>query len=469
MGTVGFHEFRVSSSPRNKAAIVFVHGFTGDMVKTWRTIPDLLAADKRLDGWDLVGVGYQSTQRFDLRGIWSCDASLDQIATMVRSRPELSDKRYSTLVFVAHSMGGLVVQRALVEYPDLQNRTVQVVLFGTPSHGLKAAHFAAFWKQQISDMDFDGQFIKDLRSRWTNQGLDSSHSPFHFVAVAGETDQFVPPESSIGPFPKELCRVIPGNHLTMLDADSAEHPSVQTILQAVTGDATPEGARSANRVAIERAGFNEIIARLWPDRSLKADAAVPKLDEYGAVQLAMALDKTGDRAAAIEVLKFNKDRGTDVLGVLAGRLKRRWWLTSGADDLEAASKLYQEAYGQSVAKIPPDHDQAYYHGINLAYLALASDQAEAARTMAAKVLDHVANANIERLKVWRLPTEGDALLILGRTDEALDKHQHAAAQSLEPWQSSSMEEQALRVAKLCGLGDAYLDQLASAYEGKSEA
>jgi len=49
------------------------------------------------------------------------------------------------------------------------------------------------------------------------------------------------------------------------------------------------------------------------------------------------------------------------------------------------------------------------------------------------------------------------------------KHQQAAAQKLEPWQSSSMEEQALRVAKLCGLDDKYLDQLASAYEGKAEA
>jgi hypothetical protein len=43
----------------------------------------------------------------------------------------------------------------------------------------------------------------------------------------------------------------------------------------------------------------------------------------------------------------------------------------------------------------------------------------------------------------------------------------AAAQKLKPWESSSMEEQALRVADLCRLGKAYRDKLANAYEGKS--
>ena len=468
MGTIGFHEFRVSSAPRNKAAIVFVHGFTGDLVNTWRDIPKYLAADNRLNGWDLLSIGYETTGRPDLRGIWSSDAKLEEISKMVSGHAELSDEKYSTLAFVAHSMGGLVVQRALLDDEDLQNRTTRVVLFGTPSMGLKKAHFAAFWKRQIEEMDFGGPFLTDLRARWKQQVLDSTHPPFEFVAVAGESDQFVPPESSIGPFPKAMCRVIPGNHLTMLEADSAQHLSVQTILQAICGGSTPEGARSAANVAIEKAGFNEIIDQLWPECRQRVDAPVPKLDQYGAVQLALALEKNGDRAAAVQVLEFNKGRGTDVLGVLAGRFKRRWWLTSNPDDFAETNKLYQEAYQQSVESTPVDNDQAYYHGINLAYLALASDHLDAAREMATKVLDHVSKANLERLKIWRLPTEGDALMILGRKDEALERHRLAAAQKLEPWQSTSMEEQALRVAKLCGLDDKYLDELASAYEGKRE-
>lgn len=462
--TVEFINFRPASSAKNQTAIVFVHGFTGNVAKTWRRIPEFLQADRRLNEWDLLGVGYQSNRRFDLTGLWSSDARLEEIAIMLHARPELS--RYKRLAFIAHSMGGLVVQQALVTYEDLRNRTSHVVLFGTPSAGLKKARFASFWKRQISNMDADGEFIKALREKWRALKLDSA-SPFAFVAVAGETDQFVPPESSLESFPQSKGEVIPGNHLTMLDAESAEAPCVQKILQILCQGTAPQGARSAAKVAIETGEFADVIRRLWPNRSSNPVQFPANLDDYGAVQLAIALEKTGDSAAALGVLKNHKPKGTDVLGVLAGRLKRRWWLTCNADDLEGALRLYQEAYDQSIAKNPPDHDQAYYHGINLAYLAIAAQRDfNSAQAMASKVLEHVAHASDPGLKHWRLATEGDALMILGRTEESIGKHREAAAQKLKPWEASSMEEQALRVADLCGLDAAYCEKLANAYEGE---
>ena len=463
--TVEFVDFRPASSAKNETAIVFVHGFTGDVAKTWRRIPEFLQADFRLNEWDLLGVGYQSNRRFDLTGLWSSDARLEEIAIMLHAWPELSPGNYRRLVFVAHSMGGLVVQ-ALVSYEDLRNRTSHVVLFGTPSGGLTKARFASFWKRLIQNMEANGPFIKALREKWTSLKLDSS-PPFAFVAVAGETDQFVPPESSLGPFPQSKGDVIPGNHLTMLDPESAEAPCVQKILQILCKDAAPHGARSAAKVSIETGEFADIIGRLWPNRASNPEQLPTNLDDYGALQLAIALEKTGDSAAALGVLKSHKPWGTDVLGVLAGRLKRRWWLTSSADDLEEARKLYQQAYDQSIAKNPPDHDQAYYHGINLAYLAVAAQRDfNTARPMASKVLEHVAQASDPGLKHWRLATEGDALMILERADESIAKHQRAADQELKPWEASSMEEQALRVADHCRPGKAYRDKLANAYEGK---
>jgi pimeloyl-ACP methyl ester carboxylesterase len=463
--TVEFINFRAASSAKNETAIVFVHGFTGDVAKTWRRIPEFLQSDPRLNEWDLLGVGYQSNRRFDLTGLWSSDARLEEIAIMLHTRPDLGN--YRRLAFVAHSMGGLVVQQALVSYEDLRNRTSHVVLFGTPSGGLTKARFASFWKRQIQNMEADGPFIRVLREKWTSLKLDSA-PPFAFVAVAGETDQFVPPDSSLKRFPQSQGDVIPGNHLTMLDAESAEAPCVQIILQILCKDAAPHGARSAANVSIETGEFGDIIRRLWPNRASTPARFPTNLDDYSAVQLAIALEKTGDSAAALGVLKNHKPKGTDVVGALAGRLKRRWWLTGKADDLKDARKLYQEAYDQSVAKNPPDHDQSYYHGINLAYLAVAAQRDfNTARTIASKVLEHVAKASDPGLTHWRPATEGDALMILGRSDEAIARHQEAAAQELKPWESSSMEEQALRVADLCRLGKAYRDKLANAYEGKS--
>lgn len=131
--TVEFISFRPASSAKSETAIVFVHGFAGDVAKTWRRIPEFLQADPRLNEWDLLGVGYQSNRRFDLTGLWSSDAQLEEIAIMLHARPELSTGNYRRLAFVAHSMGGLVVQQALVSYEDLRNRTSHVVLFGTPA------------------------------------------------------------------------------------------------------------------------------------------------------------------------------------------------------------------------------------------------------------------------------------------------------------------------------------------------
>jgi len=97
--------------------------------------------------------------------------------------------------------------------------------------------YAAFGlKQQIRNMSASGEFIRDLRRDWTNLNLDTK-PPFHFLAIAGELDQFVPPESSLGPFPEPVRRVIPGDHLSMLRADSRDAPCVRILIDTLTAGA----------------------------------------------------------------------------------------------------------------------------------------------------------------------------------------------------------------------------------------
>src|ERR1700758_3440583 len=150
MKSMNFGRLDSGSSPDNCAAIVFVHGFTGDWKRTWGSIPEFLRRDRRLDGWDLFGFGYQSKRRFDILKLWSADAGLEEIATALFSTPELGP--YPKLALVAHSMGGLVVQRALVKYPDFLKRTSHLILFGTPSAGLVKATLLSVSKQQIRNM-----------------------------------------------------------------------------------------------------------------------------------------------------------------------------------------------------------------------------------------------------------------------------------------------------------------------------
>jgi hypothetical protein len=330
-------------------------------------------------------------------------------------------------------------------------------LFGTPSAGLVKATLLSVLKQQIRNMSASGEFIRDLRRDWTNLNLDTK-PPFHFLAIAGELDQFVPPESSLGPFPEPVRRVIPGDHLSMLRADSRDAPCVRILIDTLTAGAAPAGARSAARLAVEEGEFRKVIEDLWPQRS--------ELDDSGAVLLSLALDGAGRREDAIELLEAHSAQGTDVLGALAGRYKRRWLVERRRTDVEKAMELYHRGYSKAADKQPPDHDQAYYHGINLAYLELAyGGDYHAAREQANAVLEHCKAAVSPKDGFWCLASAGDALMILGRTEEAFQKHAEAARHDMNPWQALSIQEQAIRTADLCGLTREEMERLSDLYEG----
>ena len=447
------------SATNNPAAIVFIHGFTGDWRKTWGRIPDFL--HPRLKNWDLYGFGYESNRRFDLLGLWSADADIPTIAEMLYTKSINELKRYAALAFVAHSMGGLVAQQALTTRADLRQRLSHVFLFGTPSAGLRKADKISFIKQQIDNMRDNSPFIGDLRKRWTGLNLDTEAN-FKCLATAGEIDQFVPPVSSILPFPEAVRRVVPGNHVSMLEVASENDPTVTILREGFTSKAP--GQDSA-KVAVESGEFNKLIQQFWP-----VGKPMPQgMDDSGAVQLAIALDQVGRREDAIELLRSRQPRGTDALGVLAGRLKRRWIVTRREDDYHAARDLYQQAYAQARGAAPPDHDQAYYHGINLAYLVLAGEgnftaALERTQELARQVLEHCGQAKDAKYMHWRLATEGDALNILGDWEQGLEKHREAAARKPQPWEAVSMEEQAVRIAHLIA-GEQYDEALATIYEG----
>ena len=129
-------------------AVIFVHGFSGDRDDTWDDFPLLLGT--HLAGWDIFTLGYATTLLPDVAGIWSADPDLPIISAMVRTHFQLDPlSTYESVALVAHSMGGLIVQKALVDDADLPGRTSHVLLFGTPSAGLRKASWLSFLKRQL--------------------------------------------------------------------------------------------------------------------------------------------------------------------------------------------------------------------------------------------------------------------------------------------------------------------------------
>jgi hypothetical protein len=63
-------------------------------------------------------------------------------------------------------------------------------------------------------------------------------------------------------------------------------------------------------------------------------------------------------------------------------------------------------------------------------------------------------------------TEGDALTILGRWDDGLQKHREVMDKAPKPWQALSIEEQAIRIATLVNAPESHTRALADLYEGQ---
>ncbi|HKW35260.1 MAG TPA: alpha/beta hydrolase [Candidatus Acidoferrum sp.] len=437
----------------SQAAMVFIHGFSGDPAKTWGQFPELLMTEKRLSGWDIYSLGYHTGLGLDVLGIWRANPDLNALAQLLATRAGIAPlDRYVSFALIAHSMGGLIVQRALLNNPTVRGRVGYVLLFGTPSDGLEKAAFVKFWKPQLRGMSKGGEFISNLRSDWRKQFGDEP--PFFFRSTGGDEDQFVPKESSLLPFPAEQQEIIRGDHLSIVKPKKAEDPAVQIVIKALLRNGESVAQDSA-RLAVEMHKFRKAIEILGDD---------PKtLDEDGVVQLALALESVGKRKKAIEVLEnqSNHPERTDAKGVLAGRLKRRWLVERKAEDADRALKLYQEGFEAS--EKAGRHDQAFYHGINVAFMQLAyRKQEKASQQTAKRVLEHCDAAMEEK---WQLATKGEANLVLGNTGVAMSFYQQATnATDVEPRQLDSMFQQAFRVASFMG-NEAAADRLRQIFRG----
>lgn len=426
----------------NRAAIIFIHGYGGNATKTWGQFPEFVCDESVLDGWDVFSFGYSTHLVPDLfRGLWAADPDLEALAKKLKTELEVDPLgRYERFVLVAHSMGGLVSQWALLTAQTRQ-RCHALLLYGTPSNGLEKAGIVQRLKTQFRDMVADGRFITSLRSSW--RATFAHEAPFQIAAVAGERDEFVPKDSSWSPFPESTHYVVPGNHVQMVKPANASDTSVRLLVHVLADGALPQGPLDSARLAVEKGEFAAAIEQF--------EAAHDGLDESARIQYAIALDRMGRRHDAIDVLRSGdiNRADPDALGTLGGRLKRQWRTHRQHEDGREALDLYRTGY--KVSRRDANHAQAFYHAINVAYLQLCFEVNEhSARRWSERALAHCARDASRRrdARLWKAATEGEAHLLLRNVDTALDSYQRAIALAPDPWQVASMMDQAVEIARI---------------------
>jgi len=123
-------------------AILFLHGYSGSSIGTWKQFDSLLFDFPPAQDADIFFIGYPSTTRATEANAYSFFEALDALfgslaaARRPSSIPGDRDKPYRKIVVVAHSMGAVVARRALL-LADEQNRfwtdRTALVLFA-PAH-----------------------------------------------------------------------------------------------------------------------------------------------------------------------------------------------------------------------------------------------------------------------------------------------------------------------------------------------
>lgn len=214
---------------RRNRAVVFVHGFRGDARDTWKakgaaeSFPALLATDSELVDHDFFLFQYVTK---DLS-----PPAIDNIVVQLRFALK-EHVKHPNIIFIAHSMGGLVCTRcvlALLEDGRL-DAVGGLLLYGTPMSGVEWAKYAqivlrfgAFKlpvlgllsrilksNKQVDALTAGSEFIDRLNSDWVLRALNGGHPKvpaeqrawFPVRVVTGNDDWVVKESSARGFYSK---------------------------------------------------------------------------------------------------------------------------------------------------------------------------------------------------------------------------------------------------------------------------
>ncbi|HEX3068941.1 MAG TPA: alpha/beta fold hydrolase, partial [Thermoanaerobaculia bacterium] len=158
-GTVVFKPPGYLRGDRNthaKRVIIFIHGVFGDGTSTWQNhasgayFPALVAADETFAGADIWVHQFDTPK---LRQSYTIDELADHLRRYLNNDNVVAN--HDEIIFVAHSMGGLVARAYLLKYREMPPERVRMMyFFSTPTTGSDVASLARLISDnpQLSDM-----------------------------------------------------------------------------------------------------------------------------------------------------------------------------------------------------------------------------------------------------------------------------------------------------------------------------
>jgi len=227
----------VQQNPPAKVALVFIHGIYGDTLDTWknasgRTFFDYLKSNPDVGPKvDMFAFGYTTNMIKD--GSFDIREAANKLQATLQYKKVLD---YPAIVFVAHSMGGLVVLRNLLGNRDLIKKTKLVVLYATPQEGAQISAIANVVAKnpalvQMFPADANG-FLQELNDDWKRLAkrppvkCGYEKLPTYGVVI-------VPWSSATRFCDGAPSAIANADHITIVKPDRAEHDSVVLLVNAL--------------------------------------------------------------------------------------------------------------------------------------------------------------------------------------------------------------------------------------------
>ncbi|MGL5594673.1 MAG: ABC-three component system protein [Cetobacterium sp.] len=196
-----------------KGIIIFVHGILGDD-KTWfnqkKFFKDLLLQDEDIEKrYDCVHYNYDSDYfyiesvhniknvmktialKFNLQKKTKNNLTISDIADLLKSDIEYRYEKYSEIIIIAHSMGGLISKKYILE--NLKNHKVKLYFsLATPYQGSKKSDLIPCRSGFVENLQPVSQAVTEIAKKWIKASKDSLPKTFY---ILGKHDWLVNKES----------------------------------------------------------------------------------------------------------------------------------------------------------------------------------------------------------------------------------------------------------------------------------
>jgi len=197
-----------------KKLVLFIHGLGGSG-DTWGKFPELIEADGDIDGGVYEFITYEyGTSLVDPKAALSIVGSIgrlfgiphagavatglsflfedlhniNEIARLLHTQIESTYSGYEDISIIAHSMGGLIAQKYIVDRLNAHEplKVKKLILYDVPNHGSSLAKIAKFYNhKQLAQLDKNSEFITELNRRSEFQKIPDVVETKYIVCFRG--------------------------------------------------------------------------------------------------------------------------------------------------------------------------------------------------------------------------------------------------------------------------------------------